>query len=658
MKKNIIITLVLGLSFLGFSQNKVSETILTVDNEKVSKNSFTYIYNKNNSRDSLAYSEKSLNDYMELFIKYKLKVKEAETRKMDTLSSFINEFESYRTQLKKPYLTAKGFEERLIKEAYKRSSEYVSTSHILFMVDENAAPEDTLATFNKALNVRKEILAGKDFGEMAIKHSEDPSAQDPKYTKGYKGYLGFNPAFSLVYPYEKAASSTQIGEISKPVRTRYGYHLIKVNEKQKNTGKRTVAHIMIEARDGISKEDSLSKHKLILELYDQLKAGSDWDQMALEHSVDKRTAANGGMLPAFAKLESRNLPESFENAAFEILNEGDITKPIKTSYGWHIIKLIEKEPFATFEEMKPALKKKVKSSSLFGQNRAELIKELKKDNKFKLKKSAFKKTKKYADSSLVKGEWKKPLNFNPKKTLFSINKEKYTMGDYFDYLENNQKDIKKNESPAYTMELALNKYIDDKNYEYEETHLAEKYIDYRMLVQEYRDGILLFDLMKQEVWDKASKDTAGIKTFYGQNKNNYPRNRAIKAKIYKSPKESIIIQVKDSITAGLTDSKLKQVFNKTSQLNLQIESKDYEKGESEIIDLIDDSKTEQFVKHNQNYYYIIVEEIIPAGIKPLNKCRGLVISDYQNKVEAEWIAELRKKYNVTVNEAVLKSLIK
>lgn len=658
MKKNIITTLILGLSIAGFSQKTSSETILSVDNEQVSKDNFVYIYNKNNSRDSLAYSEKSLNDYMELFIKYKLKVKEAENRKMDTLPAFINEFESYKTQLKKPYLTAKGFEEKLIKEAYHRTSEYVSTSHILFMVDESAAPKDTLEAYNKALAVRKEILAGKDFGEMAIKHSEDPSAQDPKYTKGYKGYLGFNPAFSLVYPYEKAATETKIGSISTPVRTRYGYHLIKVNEKQKNTGKRTVAHIMIEARDGIPEEDSIAKYKLSKELYDQLKTGGDWDQIALEHSVDKRTASKGGVLPAFAKLESRNLPEAFENASFAIENIDDITQPIKTSYGWHIIKLVDKKPLRSFEEMKPELKKKVKSSSLFGQNRAELIKELKKGNNFKLKGSAFKQVKKYADTSLVNSNWRKPAKYNPKKKLFSINGDFYRLGGFFNYLESNQKDLKKNESAEYTMEMALNEYIDDKNYEYEEAHLSEKYIDYRMLVQEYRDGILLFDLMKQEVWDKASKDTSGIKAFYEKNKNNYPRNRAIKAKIYKSPKESVILAVQDSIKAGLSDSKIKRSFNKTSQLNLQIEAKEFEKGDNEIIDSLDETIMEHSVTKDLNYYYIVIEEIIPEGIKPLKKCKGLVISDYQNEVEGQWIKGLRNKYNVKVNESVLKSLIK
>ena len=658
MKNKIISIALLGLSALGFAQTPNNQTILTVKDEAVSVDNFVYIYNKNNSRDSLAYSQESLNDYMELFIKYKLKVKEAESRQMDTLPAFINEFETYRNQLKKPYLTAKGFEEKLVKDAYERVKTYVNTSHILIQVDEFASPADTLKAYNKILDIRNQILNGADFGEMAIQHSEDPSSKDPRYIKGYKGYLGFNAAFSLVYPYEKAAIDTKVGEISNPVKTRFGYHLIKVNDKKENTGKVSVAHIMIEARDGITAEDSITKRKLALELYDNLMKDANWDQLCKDFSIDKRTSEKGGVLPPFSRYESKNLPESFENTAFSLENIGDISKPIKTSYGWHIIKLVEKTPIASFEDMKHDLSKKVKSSSLFGQNRAELVKDLKVENQFNLHKKAYSLARKYADTTLSNGNWIIPSKYKSKKKLFSIKEQEYTLKEFFTYLAANQENIIKTSSPTYTMDLALNKYIDDCNYIYEETHLEEKYQDYRMLVQEYRDGILLFDLMKEEVWDKASKDTTGIKEYYNNNKSKYPSKSAVKAKIYKSPKEETLDLVINSIKKDSTDNSLIKTFNQSSQLNLQIEKNEYEKGDNVVIDSIDQtSKTHKLVKDGY-WYYIVIDEVIPAGIKPLNKCKGLVISDYQSVVETNWINDLRKKYPVTVNKEALKSLVK
>lgn len=655
--KRIIQSIFLSTLTLGaFSQSSKDAIILEVKDEKVPVKDFKYVYNKNNSKDKEAYSQKSLNEYMDLFVKYKLKVKEAEALKMDTVSAFIKELEGYRVQLAKPYLTAPGFEEKMAKEAYQRMQTDVSTSHILIMVDEFASPEDTLIAYNKALDIRKKILAGADFGEMAIEFSEDPSAKEKKYTKGYKGYLGYNPAFSFVYPYETASYNTEVGSMSMPTRTKFGYHIIKVNEKRENKGEVKVAHIMIEARDGITPSDSLEKLNLINDIKKELDAGKDWDQMCAEYSTDKRSSDNGGVMQVFAMDGKLGVP-SFEKAAFELENIGQISDPVKSPYGWHIIKLLEQIPLKGYDEMKPELLKQVKRSDRFNLNRPALIQKLKKENNFKQSKKAVKTINQYADTTLLTGDWKIPSSFKAKKKLFKINKEKYTLGQYFSYLADNQTPSK-SKSPSYAMENAFNEYIDNTVYAYEEDHLLEKYEDYRMLLKEYRDGILLFDLMQKNVWDKAAKDTTGLRAFYEANKDNYQKPVEIKAVTYRADDEKMISQIKQAVAVGKSPAEIKKEFNKESALTIKVDQGIYELGKNELLEGLDTNQKNHTLEKDNYNYYVVIEEVIPAGIKPLKKCRGLVISDYQGQLEKEWIEELRAKYPTKINQVVLKSLVK
>lgn len=655
--KRIIQSIFLSTLTLGaFGQSSKDAIILEVKDEKVPVKDFKYVYNKNNSKDKEAYSQKSLNEYMDLFVKYKLKVKEAETLKMDTAIAFIEELEGYRVQLAKPYLTAPGFEEKMAKEAYQRMKMDVSTSHILIMVDEFAAPEDTLITYNKALDIRKKILAGADFGQMAIEFSEDPSAKEAKYTKGYKGYLGFNPAFSFVYPYETASYNTNVGAISMPVRTKFGYHVIKVNEKRANQGEIKVAHIMIEARDGIAASDSIEKLNIVTAIKKELDGGKDWDKTCAEYSTDKRTSDKGGVMQVFAMDGKLGVP-SFEKAAFELKNVGEISEPVKSPYGWHIIKLIQKIPLKSYEDIKPELLKQVKRSDRFNLNRPALIQKLKQENNFKQSKKALRTINQYADSTLITGDWKIPTSFKANKKLFKINREKYTLGEYFDYLADNQA-ASKSKSPSYAMESAFNEYVDNTVYSYQEEHLLEKYEDYRMLLKEYRDGILLFDLMQTNVWDKAAKDTAGLRAFYQTHQENYQKPVEIKAITYRANDQAMIAQIQQAVAAGKTPDEINKAFNQESALTIKVDQGIYEEGKNEVLEGLDTSIQNHTLLKDDYHYYVVIQEVIPAGIKPLKKCRGLVISDYQEQLEKEWVAELKAKYPVKINQAVLKSLVK
>ncbi len=656
MKKIFVILSLFAATCTSFGQDK-EKTILTIDNTPVSVGDFIYVYEKNNSKQTDLYSKKSLEDHLNLFINYRLKVTEAESRKLDTSKAFVQELEGYRKQLAKPYMTDNSFLEKMTLEAYDRLNEDVNTSHILFMADEFAAPADTLKAYNKALEVRKLVLEGQDFGDLAIKYSEDPSAKEPSYVKGYKGFLGYNLAFTFVYPYESAAYNTKIGQVSMPVRSKFGYHLIKVNERRKNMGEVKTAHIMIDAKDGIDQADSIAQRKLAYDIYTSLKSGAEWASTCAQYSTDKSTSDKEGEMQAF-QLDGRLRVPTYEKAAFDLKNPGDITEPVKSPYGWHIIKLLEKIPVAPYAKMKEELVKKVKSSDRFSLNEQALLKKLKTENNFKESKSVSSKLALYADSSLLKGEWKTPVKSNASKTMFSINKKKYTYGEFYNYLEINQTENQQAKSSLTIMNLAHDSYVNKVVYNYAESSLPEKHPEYRLLLKEFRDGILFFDLMQKEVWNKASADTNGIKTYYEANKAKYTKQLEYDAVVYKAKNLQILNAVIDSVKAGKTETQIKQFFNQESSLNLTSESKVFEKGKNEWVDKLNPGQKELKVIDNTNFVYVVVKQEIPAGIKPLNKCKGLVIADYQSVVEAQWIEGLKKKYKVVTNQEVLNGLVK
>lgn len=653
------IILVLSIAFLGlqvYGQSK-DKTIITIDNKAIPLEDFIYVYEKNNSKQTNLYTQESLREHLNLFINYRLKVTEAENRKLDTSKAFITELEGYRKQLAKPYMSDDSFLDKMVEEAYQRLNQDVNTSHILIKVDENASPEDTLIAYNKAIDIRKLALKGEDFGQLAIKYSEDPSSKDPAYEKGYKGFLGYNLAFAFVYPYETAAYRTEVGQVSMPTRSKFGYHIIKVNEKRKNTGEVKVAHIMIDAREGIDAEDSIAKYTLANDVYKELQKGADWNATCLQYSSDQKSAPSGGELMPFQLDGTLRVP-SFEKAAFALKNIGDFSTPVKTPYGWHIIKLVEKIPVKPFDSLKEELTKKVKGSDRFSLNQVALMKKLKEENKFKESKKIASTLSVLADSSLITGNWAAPANFKGKKTIFSLNKNKFTYANFFTYLEKNQKNVKAGLSPKAIIAKVYDQYVDKTVYDYAEAQISLKHSDYRLLLKEFRDGIMFFELMQKEVWDKASADTAGLKAHYEANKQNYIKPLEQNVTIYKAKNAQDLAALIKAVEAGKTEAEVKAQFNKESSLVVTSETKTFESGKNEWVDQIRDGAKSLKIQDGTNFAYIKVNETIPEGIKPYLKCRGLVISEYQAVVEKQWVASLKKKYNVVINEDVLKSLAK
>jgi peptidyl-prolyl cis-trans isomerase SurA len=370
--KRIVLVLLISVLALSVNAQEKDPVLLNVGGKEVKLSEFNAIFNKNKNNEKI--TESSINEYLDLYIKFKLKVREAEALGYDTLPKFINELKGYRKQLAEPYLTDKDVTESLIKEAYERMTQDVKASHILIKLEEDPLPADTLAAYNKAIKIRNRIIAGEDFGKVAKETSEDPSAQKNN------GNLGYFSAMHMVYPFESAAYNTKVGAISMPARTKFGYHIIKVLDKRPARGTVKVAHIMVRADKNESSEDSAAKKQKIDEIYEKLtKDNQDFSALAKQFSDDKGSAQRGGELPEF---NTGKMVEEFENTAFSLKNDGDISTPIKTDYGWHIIKRLSLKTLDSYDEMYSSLKGKVARDSRSNRSKVALLSKIKSENNF------------------------------------------------------------------------------------------------------------------------------------------------------------------------------------------------------------------------------------------------------------------------------------
>lgn len=651
MKKNVLVFCIGLFCSLSFAQN--NEVILSVGEDNITLDEFKAIFLKNNHNDSTITKE-YLNDYMQLFINFRLKVKEAKELKYDTIAAFVNELAMYRNQLAKPYLSDNQFDEKLIEEAYERMQEDVNASHILFAIAEKATPTDTLKAYKKATDIRNKILKGMDFYHAAKQYSDDKSA----INNG--GSLGYFTVFMMVYPFENAAYNTEIGKISKPVRTKYGYHLIKVNDKRKAIGEVKVAHIMFKlAKDASEEAINISKTK-IEEIAIKLKNGEDFSELAKQFSEDRATAIKGGSIPWFGVGK---MVKEFENAAFLLQTIGETSTVFKTPFGWHVVKLLEKKPIPAFEDVKDNLKKKVNQDSRNALRDKALISKIKKEYNFKQYSSRLNEISKYIDESLSKGKWASEKTNLLKRNLFVLDANYYTQADFIAFILANQMQVKDNYQ-TYFNDL-YKAFVSESCLSYENRRLEEKYPKFKSLLQEYTDGILLFDLMNDKVWTKAIKDTLGLQTFFNNNKENYMWSERVEAKIYTCIDEAVAKKTLRQIKKRhrmlyLTDEDVLKKVNYSSPLNLQILGKKYSQQEN---DYVNEAGRNIGISKNikgKDGSIIIVDilALIPPQQKELSETKGKVISDYQDFLEKQWLDELKEKYQVRVNAQVLHSLIR
>ena len=630
-----------------------SPALLKFAEGNVTQAEFERVYAKNNGgREAVAaHTSEQYREYLDLYVNFKRKVFEAEAMGLDTTPAFQQEFASYRKQLAQPYLSAQEVEDSLVREAYDRSHFLVRASHLLLTLAEDAAPTDTQQVYAQIMAYRDSVLRGDiAFGDLAEQASQDPSARDNR------GDLGYFTVFDMVYPFEVAAYTTPVGEVSMPVRTQFGYHLVYVQDKLETAGKKRAAHIIVRVGPSYSAKTPEQAEEQIQELYEKLQAGEDFATLARQYSDDPGSAPKGGDLGT-----GRLLPV-MENLKLQ-LAAGAFSDPFQTPYGWHILKVTEVDSIPSFEEAQLGIKQRIQRDARAQISRAALLDRIRQDNSYKAfpeNLAAFQAT---VDDAFPRGTWQADTTQASlyAKPLFTLAGDyTATVQDLVDYYQRTRV-RRPRMTPAKAVEETFQAFAEAELIAYEEDRLPEKNPEFRYLLQEYRDGILLFTLMEQKVWKKAVEDTTGLRAFYDGHQEAFHADDRIEVQEYRSTDANILQQVAGFLTAGRSDTYIDSAVNRGSALLVRMFAQTYEKGEEGLPASLFAQPVgyqSDVLEGDSFFRLLVIKEKYPAGIKPFAQAKSEAITRYQDYLEAAWLQELAAKYPVVINEKVFANLFK
>ena len=642
MKK--IRLVLLALLAMGLEANAQENSVLfQVGDVIVTAGEFTAVYEKNKGVGEVI-DPKTPEEYLDLYITFKLKIAEAYAQHRDTASQFLSEFGGYRAQLAKPYLSDQGAEQELLNEAFERMQEEVRASHIMIALDGDALPADTLQVYNQLMDLRATILKGKlTFENAARTQSADT------WSAKQGGDLGFFTAFSMVYPFESASYNIKEGEISMPIRTQYGYHLIKTTDRRPANGTVLVRHIFFAANNGAEAAQAQRAERSAQEIYTRLQNGESFMDL-LEYSEDRRTKDKMGELPEFG---INKMMPAFEEAAFSLENPGDYSEPVQTTIGWHVIQLIEKKPIGSFESMAKELSKKVKRDSRNAIGAKRFVKQLKQDYNFKIDEKGYAYALKLVDMDAFENHtWEVPARYQ-NRTVATFADQKVTVSDVLPFWAQNQQAEVGGKGEEF-LRLQFNTLCNDKVVAYEDSQLESKYTDFRNLVREYREGILLFDLTQDEVWDKAAKDSAGIALEYERIKENYRWDDRITYNYWVCKEAKDAKRIAKWLLKDRRD-KVDELLESQEALSIAYASGMAQQKDETVLQKIwnmDQGVYGPVELSTGGYAVLLVEDSHPSAPKALNEIKGLVIASYQDQLEKTWVASLREKFDVQVNEEV------
>ncbi len=650
MIKQFVLFLFVALFLpLGINAQNEDPVLFTVKNNPVHASEFLYIYSKTN-RDKADFSKASLEEYLDLYTKFKLKVQRAKDMRLDTIPALQKELGGYRKQLADSYLLDKEVTEKLIKEAYDRSLKDVSVSHIMVALKKNPTPQDTAISYKRIMQIKSKLDGGSDFVKVAKSLSDDKSATS---NNGSLGYFT-SPFPNGFYDFETAAYNLKKGQYSNPVRTPIGYHIVRVDNVRPARGEMEAAHILI-------RHKSQNPKPTIDSIYQLLENGQKFEELARIYSADKKTAAKGGYVGFFgiSKYE-----KAFEDAAFALTKDDTYSKPIKSLAGYHIIKRISSKPIPAYDQAKARLKAKIQKDSRFNLAKDAMVNQIKTENGFKAMNGTISKFGSKLDKEFLTYRWKAPTE-NMNEVIFALGKDRHTLGDFTKYLE---KESRKRMQLARTgtvvdaLTTLYNDYVTETALKYEERNLEAKYPDFKALMREYEEGILLFEITKKEVWDKASQDTTGLRSFYNKNKNKYKWGKRAVVSTYTLNDAAHISDKIGSFVEKNAPEAVLAKYNKNGKEPVLHQATTTERGRNKQIDALDWkagtlSKMEMDRK-NKQITFMKVEQILEPTAKKLSEARGYVVADYQDFLEKQWLTELKKAYKIQTNKKVFKSLIK
>jgi peptidyl-prolyl cis-trans isomerase SurA len=614
----------------GFQTNEV---VATVNGNSIKKGELIYAFKKNRPKNEKIQVD-SLEKYLEQYINFKLKVLEAEKSGIDTTKAFKEEYEGYISQVQKPYMQNPISELDLIQEAYDRMKYEINAAHILIRINNVNSQADTLQAYQKIDSVRNLALNGNSFEELAKKYSSDGSSKNG-------GSLGWFSSMAMVYPFESGAYNTPVGGISKIVRSQFGYHIIKVNDKREARGKVKTSHIFL-TKNGRTVENG---RQLIQTVYDSIQSGGDWKQLCIKYSEDTQTKQNGGALPFAGNGE---LPDEFLNGAYSIATAGTIRKPIETSYGWHIIRLDAKQGLPSFESLKDELSEKIRRSGRNQLDSEALIRKLKTENGFE---QDFKFLETTIEKAANMGLANLELGEIGNKVIFKIGKKTITYSEYFSSLGN------ANQLNATALWSRYKAFEREEIIKYEDSQATSKYPEFGYLMNEYKEGLMLFEIMEKEIWNKASEDSLGLSKFFEANIKNFPAPERGDFIVIETSNEALFDKILDSIHVNWDaeiENQIKSKLDPKELSALKIAKRTFERHELPNFDSNWKEKEVQGDPSNLKIYSL--QQIIGAGYYRLEEVKGLVISDYQDHLEQQWVKQLRSKNKIKIDHKILKQI--
>ena len=659
LKMFVLAAFVMPVCFANAQSKNDKQVLMTIGDQNITVKDFCDVYYKNNLKSDVI-EKKSVDEYLDLFTTFRMKVMEAERLQLDTSAKFQKELAGYRKQLAKPFMSSDDITEELVQEAYQRKLKDIRASHILIRCDKNALPSDTLKAYNKAMDIRKKAVAkGADFAALADQYSEDPSAKGMKATDqtparpGNHGDLGYFTVFDMVYPFETGAYNTKEGEVSMPVRSDFGYHLIKVKSVTDALGSIQAAHIFLQLPADASEEDEDAMRKKADNIYKELMAqdGKNWDEAVRQYTDDKGTISRNGALSNFTV--SRIVPEFIE--ACKSLEKGQIAKPVRTMYGYHIIKLLDYSGIGSLEKERKGLTERIEKDMRSKKSEEVVIKQAKNEYHFKQDDKALEAFMATIDSTILRNEFKPASNVNMGATLFSLDGSVTKVSDFVAYIKEKMTP-QRHVSPATYAYQLYEAFSNEKVMDYADAHLEDKYPEFKALVQEYKDGILLFDLMDREVWTKAVKDTLGLQEFHDRNANKYMWENRAYATIVTVTRPESLPKVKALIDSGVELDSLRNAIRRDSIGYAFVRKGYYQRGDNQYVDQTEwkvGEVNEIASTVDQSTTIVFIRELRDPEPKTLKEARGLVTSDYQVELEQQWVQSLKQRYPVKINEKVL-----
>ena len=631
----LAISLLCFWSNFGQHQSKNPEVLFTINDKDITVDEFLQVYNKNINlvQDD---RQKDIDGYLELYLNYKLKLAEARALEYDQKQSYKQEYEVYRKQLQQKYLTDKDVTEELIQEAYNRTIEEVQAQHILVRT---STVQDTLAALEK-LKVFRNRFLNEDFDllQKELHDGKNIFVED----------LGYFSAFKMVYDFENAAFTTSIGDVSQPFKTQFGYHIVKVLNKRRSRGKAKAAHIMIAHN---SKDSLQTPEQRINELHRLLLQGESFENLAKQFSDDKSSAVNGGNLKPFSSGEINS--EIFVDTAFS-LEDGAISNPIRTKFGWHIIKLISKIPVKDFEDIKFELEQKIKRDSRSSFIKKKMIESLKEQYQIDAP------NRDEISSLFVKVEgqndWLLNDGVEPQGQFVKIQNCVLTHDDFLEFLNKNLKASNSNTASSESVLRSYNTFLGEQLIQYKKDQLPLENLEYAQILKEYEEGLLLFDIMQDKIWNGAKNDSIGLLEHYENNKTKFVTPAKITGTIARSKKKSTLKKAIKMWADGRTNDDITTVLNaKRQQLILST-------GSFEINDPLLPKKVKfsegisSVFQINDSYVVLNISAQVPEKVQSFEASKGAVISSYQTELEKRWIETLRTKFDISINKNALDTL--